>query len=556
MENNNVKVQATPSQCTEQVNKIENIESIVLPKSPDFKCCTLDSKPGIVYVRVGKEEFIALDLINETKCEVKTNWIRKANHVKIIRNLHDNVEGIESGKLSKRAIVNKQIDFFRNAVVPNFQKVSLPQIKNRAYTFIDVLGIEGGEYLVNGICSDYLKFIHGEPFERKHAYSKTLGEHVDYIEKFHNYMHSNYEFMYFEFGSMFRFLCESVPDFMHEYVTRDLEYLYDELVPVDELNYTNEINCTHERNYNLLNKMVYKCLHRKRLDKLNENVRSITDIDTAKEMQIVASFTDEEDTTRSVTLNEVKINTDYIKDNMLSINFDRDDIDMLLNLIPNEFEDRFKNLTFSNTPKPTRVSMSVRDVEQDNLTYAEVELNFNESHLFQYCPKTNALLAKEDYEEEVYKPVLYKQTSDTFDSANMKYFKDKFNDVCEYINNNCATFKPIEECINIFAYVYANLGMNGQGLSLEDRHGRAISILGYSLDVDFSTIKLNIDELPGLFTCGDFTFGLAVDLRAILERVSASCVPKDFESKEVILLALDRAIGDYLKYEKLGKKMY
>lgn len=383
---NNVKVQATPSQCTEQNQKIE---SIVLPKSPDFKCCTLDSKPGIVYVRVGKEEFIALDLVNETKCEVQANWIRNANHVKVIRNLHDNIEDIESGNISKRIIVNKQIDFFRNAVVPNFKKVSLSQIKSRAYTFIDVLGIEGGEHLVNDICSEYLKFIHGEPFERKHAYSKTIGEHVDYVEKFHNYMHKNNEFLYFEFGSMFRFFCEIIPDFILEYVIRDLEYLYDDLLYIDEINYT------YERNYNLINKMVYSCLHAKRLNNLNANIKSIKDIDTDKELQLIVSFTDEEDECKTVTLNEVKVNTDYIKDNLIKINLDRDDMDMLNNLNSNY-----------NIPTSVRASMQIRDVLDDYLCYAEVELDFSKVHLFQYCPKTKALLAKEDIEKEVYVPVL------------------------------------------------------------------------------------------------------------------------------------------------------
>ncbi|GAA0101742.1 hypothetical protein UT300012_24570 [Paraclostridium bifermentans] len=386
MENNNVKVQATPSHCTEQK---EEIVSIVLPKSSDFKCCTLDNKPGIVYIRVSKEEFLALDLVNETKCEVKAKWIRNANHVKIIRNLYDNIEGIESGKLAKRAIVNKQIDFFRNAVVPDFQKVSLSQIKNRAYTFIDVLGIEGGEYLVNGICSDYLKFIHGESFERKHAYSKTIGEHIDYIEKFHNYMHKNKEFVYFEFGNMFRFFCESAPDFIHGYTVRDLEYLYDNLLYIDELNYM------YERNYNLLNGMIRSCLHGKRLNQLNSNVKNIKDIKTDKELQLIVSFTDEDDKDRTVTLNEVKVNIDYIKDNLIKINLDRDDMDMLAILNSSPY-----------IPNSVRASMNIRDVNDNTLCYAEIELDFSKTHLFQYCEKSGAILAKEDIDKEVYIPVL------------------------------------------------------------------------------------------------------------------------------------------------------
>ncbi|WP_394863571.1 hypothetical protein [Paraclostridium bifermentans] len=396
MENNNVKVQATPSHCTVQN---ENIERIVLPKSPDFACCILDKNPGIVYIRVAKDEFISLDLINKTKCEVKSSWIRNANHVKIIRNLHDNIEDIEKGKIPKRAIINKQIDLFRKAVLPTFNKVSLSQIKNRAQTFLEVLGIEGGEYFVNKLGANYLKFIYEEPFERAYVYSKTLGENIDYIEKFYNYMHANNEYVYNEFVTMFRFLCESIPEFLDEYVVRDLEYLYDELLYIDEVNYT------YERNYNLLNKMVYRYLHKRRLHKLNENVKSISEIDTNEEAQLVVSFTDEEDITRTVTLNEVKVNTDYIKDNMLSINFDRDDMDMLLNLIPNEYN-KACDVELNDIPNSVRVSMQIRDVSDDYLCYTEVELDFSKVHLFQYCPKTKALLAKEDIDKELYVPVL------------------------------------------------------------------------------------------------------------------------------------------------------
>lgn len=403
MENNNVKVQAIPSHCTAQTNKIERIEipSIkVQPKSADFTCCIVDSKPGIVYIKTGDSEYTILDLVNKSKRVVKSNWVRNGKYININRNLHDNIDGIETGEIPKRAIVNKQIDYFRKEVLPNFVKVGLPQIKNRVIKFIEVMTLEGGESLVNRITTEYTKICLGEELKTTYIRSKTLGMNLDYLDKFQNYMHSNGEFMYSEFVSMFVYFCQNVPSFLNGYSDRDLEYMY---TP----NFSN-VDLTlnaFDMDYKLLNDLLHKVLTLREASKPKhidfEDINSYKD--TIKEMQLVLSFTDEEGSTKSTILNEVKVNTAYIKDNILSISFYRDDVDMITNIIG---EPEVKDVGSCVIPKSVRASMQVRDIEDDDLCYAEVELDFTKVNLFQYCSKTGALLVKEDYIEELYKPVL------------------------------------------------------------------------------------------------------------------------------------------------------
>lgn len=501
MEKNNVKVQAIPSHCTMQENKEEKkatlckeeVEPVIVkglsrkvpgtfdkelhgelqkdegkefidkmvddempivtskylstsilekrfPKSRDFDCFIKESKPGVVYVRMTGDEFKAVNLVDKVMEVTKAEFVREVKPVSVIRNLHDNIDGIEKGEVPKRAIINRQIDNFRKTVLPNYVKVGMPQLKKRAQAFIDVFGLKNdNDTLVNRITTDYFKYACGDAYERFDVFSETLGEPIDCIEKFGKYVHGNNEYIYFEFVAMFKYLCECLPTFMEGYTDRDLEYLYDEdLVET-------ESEDSFEKIYKDLNEMVDLILGDRRLVRLQmedfgevypvgeketwtlgakpckEFKRGLHDpVDEPESAKIgrvhrtvfqkknvIIGYPKGESRFGNCILRGVTVDETYNKDGLLSFCLSEDNVKTL----EKAFQGNKRYLMATQHLVKNKHFLDERDacmevviLGETGLVNTEVTLRFSDAPRFMYCNKTGALIVEESVDG--YKPVL------------------------------------------------------------------------------------------------------------------------------------------------------